>query len=333
MPPSRSVTAVVPTANRPGPLRDTLGAVLAQRDVDLRVIVVDDADDPVTQSYLADLGDPRVTSHVHQRPQGAAVARNTGLAAVETEWVAFCDDDDLWAPTKLAAQLDAVEREGTAWSCTGAVSVDDGLRIVDHQRAPRSGDVLDQMLIANVVPGGGSSVLARTELVRAAAAFDPDTPASEDWDLWIRLAERCPVTAVDEPLVGYRVWAGSKSRNTDRLIEGFETIEDRYADLASSRGVRPDWRRHRRWLAKQQVRSGDRRRASSTFAELARAGRKTHWPRAVAAMVAPGLMDRIGTARAARQVPENWRLAAESWLAELRPAEGVAPGRDPQPTG
>src|SRR5437773_12542953 len=99
------VSVVVPTRNRPRMLATCLRARLAQVDVDCEVIVVDDGSSPPVSA--------RTDAHVklirHATPQGASAARNSGIAASRGEWVAFCDDDDLWAPDKLSAQLDAAD--------------------------------------------------------------------------------------------------------------------------------------------------------------------------------------------------------------------------------
>src|SRR5690349_9916448 len=96
------VTVVVPTRDRHARLAATLAGVLRQRDVDLEVVVVDEASSPPVGASA----DPRVRVLRHDEPQGVARARNAGLSAAQGAWVAFCDDDDLWGPEKLRRQLD-----------------------------------------------------------------------------------------------------------------------------------------------------------------------------------------------------------------------------------
>src|SRR5438128_8506232 len=100
---SNDVTVVVPTKDRRQVLDVALRSILAQEGVDVRVVVVDDGSSDGTAAWLADL-DPRVEVVRHDTPTGAAAARNDGLDRVTTDWGAFCDDDDVWAPTKLAKQ-------------------------------------------------------------------------------------------------------------------------------------------------------------------------------------------------------------------------------------
>ncbi|MEJ7703153.1 MAG: hypothetical protein WKF47_05650 [Geodermatophilaceae bacterium] len=62
-----------------------------------------------------------------------------------------------------------------------------------------------RLLTSNIIPGGASSVLARTELVRRVGGFDQRLSNMADYDLWIRLALASPLAGVDRPLVGYFV--------------------------------------------------------------------------------------------------------------------------------
>ncbi|HEX6207479.1 MAG TPA: glycosyltransferase family 2 protein, partial [Actinomycetota bacterium] len=105
------ISAIVPTHNRAGLLTTTLRTVLWQRDVSLEVVVVDDGSSDATADLVEGLGDPRVRLVRHDAPRGVSTARNRGASEARGDWLAFCDDDDLWAPDKLARQL-AAARDG-----------------------------------------------------------------------------------------------------------------------------------------------------------------------------------------------------------------------------
>src|SRR4029078_5689362 len=121
-------------------------------------------------------------------------ARNAGLRAATTRWVAFVDDDDLWAPRKLRAQLQAIEEDGEGrWSCVGSVVVGPVLAILRAGLPPRDRDVADHLLRYNHIPRGGSGVLVDRELVADVGGFDPTLSTLADWDLWIRLGLRSPL--------------------------------------------------------------------------------------------------------------------------------------------
>lgn len=315
---SDDVTVVVPTRDRRELLGATLRTILAQREVEFRVIVVDDGSRDGTPAWVESLGDERISVLAHSDSLGPAASRNDGAAAAPTRWVAFCDDDDLWAPGKLAAQLAAAGATGARWAATGAVHVDPDLRVLEVNRPP-SGDVLAAILGRNQVVA--SSMLVETSLFTEVGGFRADLRFSEDWDLWVRLAQRSPLAVAGDPLVAVRVWAGSNSRHTERMARSFDTIQRSYAALAGELGVVPDRLGHQRYLAKQELRARRRVAAAGRFARL---GLRYRDPasllRAPLALLAPGAMDRAGTERARRRLPPDAVAAAEGWLRHLEPA-------------
>jgi glycosyltransferase involved in cell wall biosynthesis len=172
----------------------------------------------------------------HDRSKGVSAARNAGLADARAPWVAFVDDDDLWAPDKLRSQLHALAADGRAtWSCVGAVHVDSALRIVHRSAPPPSGDLSGLMLRRQGIPGGGSGVVVDTALARAVGGFDENISIAADWDFYLRLSLCSPAVSVDRPLVGYYVHADSMYNNPAGLIAELFHLERKHADLPGGR--------------------------------------------------------------------------------------------------
>ncbi|MGV9303740.1 glycosyltransferase family 2 protein [Nonomuraea sp. NPDC003727] len=233
-----SVGVVIPTAGkRPAQLRAATRAVLAQDypgRVEL-VIVADGGDPPAVAEQVADAVAPR--SHADGRHRvrvlpnrfspGLPGARNTGIAASDTELVAFCDDDDVWLPGKLAAQRHALSDGADFVSCS--IEVEYGSR-----RVPRLAGT-DQVTKADLVRSRMVMVHSSTFLFRRGAYWvDESAPAgqNEDWDLALRAAKRQPIAHVDRPLVRVR-WGASQyvTRWADR-IAGLEWMLARHPELA-----------------------------------------------------------------------------------------------------
>ncbi|MGH7337067.1 MAG: glycosyltransferase family 2 protein, partial [Myxococcota bacterium] len=108
---SPTVTAVIPTRNRPQEVRAAVRSALAQTLRDLEVVVVLDGPDPATVDALGALSDPRLRWIEHPESRGANAARGSGIAAARASWVALLDDDDEWLPHKLDVQLARAARE------------------------------------------------------------------------------------------------------------------------------------------------------------------------------------------------------------------------------
>jgi glycosyltransferase involved in cell wall biosynthesis len=201
------VGVVLPTRDRPGPLRAALAAALAQDYPGaLRAVVVYDQAEP--DPRLAD-GD-RVTVAGNTRTPGLAGARNTGVLTLDTDLVAFCDDDDEWLPGKLRAQVEAIRaRPGAEFATCGILVEAAGAR---HPRLAGRPEISHaDLLRSRMVMVHSSTYLARRDALTGGLGLVEETiPGSqnEDWDLALRAARRQPIVNVDRPLVRV-VWAAS----------------------------------------------------------------------------------------------------------------------------
>jgi glycosyltransferase involved in cell wall biosynthesis len=311
------VTVVIPTHNRQELLDMTLAAVLAQAGVDLEVVVVDDGSD--VEVVTPD--DPRVRAVRHTTPRGVAAARNRGIAEARRRWIAFTDDDDIWAPDKLALQLAALaENPGFRWSVGGSVQVDDALAIFDSNHPPMHSDVAHRLLVSNPIPGGASGVVADAQLVREVGGFDESLSMCADYDLWIRLALASPLAAVDRPLLAYRVHEGGMSRSLENIRTELEIIDAKYAAERTMRGlVVAD--AINLWIGDRHQRSGRRLAAARAYLRSSHTiGRPRSLGRGLEAIVWPGAFHHRDERRS-RAVPAGWRSEVEVWLGPIRAGE------------
>jgi glycosyltransferase involved in cell wall biosynthesis len=200
-----TVGVVVPTHDRPALLRETLRAILAQdAPVGLDVVVVFDRSVP--DASLADLsaGDRRVRVMANERTPGLAGNRNTGILALGTEWIAFCDDDDTWAPGKLRAQLDRAARHPDAVLITTAIRVAyEQTAEVDRLAGCEEVRHLDLVRRRMAMLHSSTLLWRRSALLGPVGLVNEQIPGSqnEDWDLLLRAASVAPIQHVDEALV------------------------------------------------------------------------------------------------------------------------------------
>jgi glycosyltransferase involved in cell wall biosynthesis len=220
------VTVVIPAHQAARFLPITLESIQQQTAAPQAVIVVDDGSTDGSADVARGFG-----VEVVQQPQrGPGAARNRGIELATTEFVAFLDADDWYAPDKLERAVAVLEQLGAACLATDAWIVR-GDRIEgrknQHREVPT---VLTTERLLQHSPIICSSVVARTAAVRAVGAFDehPDLVATEDFDLWLRMSTIEPLAYVHEPSTFYRVHAGSLSANT-RFLRGLDRILDRVA--------------------------------------------------------------------------------------------------------
>ena len=221
------VSVVVPTRNRQVLLPMTIRSVLAQRDVDLEMIIVDDASTDGTPSLLAGFADPRIRVIRQDTQQGVSAARNRGIAAARAPWVAFVDDDDLWAPTKLRLQLDAARETGAPWVYVGHVNMNVQYRVTGGAPPLPPGELMKQLPQENVVPGGCSGVMVSKRTLTLTGGFDTEFQPLADWELWLRLARTGTPAWVRQPLVAYRLHGAQMSLDAARVESEFWQLAKR----------------------------------------------------------------------------------------------------------
>jgi glycosyltransferase involved in cell wall biosynthesis len=287
------VSVIIPTRNR-WPLLSThaLPSALSQEDVELEVVVVVDAADHDTPDLLGALDDPRVRVVSDDTQRGLPGARNVGADVARGAWLAFLDDDDLWAPRKLRVQLETARETGAAWVYAQCIVVDAEKRPLDLHPFPDPDELPSLLLGGNHVPGGGSNVIVRAGTFREVGRFDDELRHFEDWDLWLRLVQVARPAACPE-LVVARVEHGSNMLPRDRANAGadFERLVAKHGDVTKGQRLAIA-----EWMAHEHMRTGLNRRAAALYARAAWSHRSPG--NAVAA--AGALFGRRGLAAASR---------------------------------
>jgi glycosyltransferase involved in cell wall biosynthesis len=99
------VSVIVTTYNRQDYLADTISSILSQTFQDFELIIVDNCSDYDFFKFLSSFQDARIRGYVNYNDGIIAVNRNFGIEYAVGEFLAFCDDDDLWESNKLEKQL------------------------------------------------------------------------------------------------------------------------------------------------------------------------------------------------------------------------------------
>lgn len=275
MPDAHDVSVVIPTRGRWRLLSTAaLPAALEQRDVNHEVIVVDDGSDDETPERLAEIADPRLRVIRNSPSRGVAAARNVGIRAARGLWVSFLDDDDLWSPRKLRAQLDAAIATDAAFAYAAGGGLDAERRFLFAVSQPDPATVTTQLLQWNVIWCGCSNVIARTELVRELGGFDERLFQLADWDLWIRLSLAGRAAATPEIVVGY-VMHEESMLLTDRrdVFPEMDYLAEKHRAVSDAYGVEFDRALFARWVARGHRLAGRRRQAALTYLRSARENR------------------------------------------------------------
>jgi glycosyltransferase involved in cell wall biosynthesis len=223
--PNYTISVVITAYNAARWIRETLDSVLAQTYPPLEIIVVDDGSTDESASIIQQYGSS--VRYIYQKNQGQPDARNVGIRAALGEYIAFVDADDLWKPEKLDLQVEKL-KEGYQWVICGFISFDDATRqSLDLALLKMyQGDCLEQLLQVNFI--GSPTPVVKREIFEDVGYFNNSmaTRIGEDWQMWLRIAEKYPLGVVRRQLALRRAHVSSAmaSANPTQKVENLKNI-------------------------------------------------------------------------------------------------------------
>ena len=236
--PMKSISVIIPSHNRARLLPRCLDSVLAQTRGPDEIIVVDDGSTDGTAALVAErYPDIKLMA---QPNRGVSAARNAGVRAARGDWVAFLDSDDAWLPAKLERQCQAIEKDPEQQALhTNEVWIRNGVRVNQKRKHKKRGGFIFQRCLPLCVISP-SSVMLHRRVFAQVGLFDETLPVCEDYDLWLRICARMPVSFIDEPLVvkygGHEDQLSKKHWGMDRFrIRALDKILDDEALAAPDR--------------------------------------------------------------------------------------------------
>lgn len=261
-----TASVVTPTKDRPALLPRALRSLLAQRHADWEWIVIDDGSAAGATAAI-EHADARIRIHRNPTSQGAAAARNRGIALAAAPLVAFLDDDDEYEPAYLAEVVSAFERQPAASFCmTGVTRVyaDGTLRAEPFDAAAADNDFLRRA-------SASRGLAMRTATLRRLGGFDRSLGVSEDIDLLMRAvaAGERPVF-LRAPLVRVHEHAGASLSRTSQAavhVAASESLWRRHREIFAAH--RALWRHYGGVHAANLYRAGRRNEARAMLRELA----------------------------------------------------------------
>ena len=176
------VSCIIPVYNAERYLDATLDSVMAQTYRPFEVIVVDDGSTDGTADILAARGDRIQT--LRQANAGAAAARNRGIEAAQSQFIALGDGDDLWHPERLSRQMARFAERPEIDMCFPHVESFWSPDLADLELAhddPRAGVITPASVTMAMV--------TRRALFGRIGVFDTGFRISDDQDWYLRAVE------------------------------------------------------------------------------------------------------------------------------------------------
>jgi glycosyltransferase involved in cell wall biosynthesis len=298
---SPAVTQVVHTYNHERFVEQCLDSIARQTFDDFELVIIDDCStDGTVERIEAWLRDFPVEARlvVNERNLGHCAGRNIALRLARGEFISSVSGDDYYEPEKI-------ERQYRCWETLdgSAAAVFSNERELDEQGReigvvfpsgvpPAEGRIFDRLIEGNFMTT--PTVMARRAALEEVGGFD-ESLFYEDYDMWLRLADRYEFRFVPGLLVNYRILATSMSRNPAHATA---MRESRARVLLKWHGRDPRTDEviiRRAWKTGRRVLAADRRRGRRVLQQVCAARPSLGRRLGVAASAVPGAGHALAT--------------------------------------
>lgn len=221
------ISVVIPMYNSRDTIVSCVQSVIDQSYKNLiNIIVVNDGSNDdglaVLEAAFKDLPENRVLTILNKENGGVSSARNMGIKAAQSEWVAFLDSDDIWFPEKLEKQIKKIEQNPDI-KFIGTNRNGEIYPFFGKNKKPVF-SLNTKEIIIKWYPQTSTAVVRKDLLIKA-NFYDEGRTHAEDGDLWLRLAGYCDLWVLNQDLVftggGKRSFGASGlSANMSKMYQG-----------------------------------------------------------------------------------------------------------------
>lgn len=217
------VSIVMPYYNAEKHIKETVESIINQSYKNWELIIVDDCSpSPKTFEVLNEIltMDSRIKVMKTEKNGGAGLARNVGINAAKGQYLAFCDSDDWWYPTKLEEQLKFMKDNNFPFTCTWYEDTNERLEPYYTMRQKDKQSYKDMIAGCNIgTPGVIIDIhkLGKKEM--------PNLRRAEDWGLWMMyLKDTKYLYTYPKALWKYRHVPGSETSNKWKQMKAVVTM-------------------------------------------------------------------------------------------------------------
>ncbi|MFC1743870.1 glycosyltransferase family 2 protein [Candidatus Riflebacteria bacterium] len=234
------ISVIVTTFNRPDYLRETLKSIMNQSFTDFEIIVVDNCSEYDFFAEIKKLKDPRIKAFQNQNDGVIALNRNFGSKKACGQYLAFCDDDDLWHPEKLKLQYEFLSKrdELSLLFCHSTFIDSVGKKMSNGPDIPgeyRGRAFFPLFSRGNFFPLSSSFIRQSIFAKFGGFSEDPEMITMEDYHLWLRVSFECRIDFLDRRLLYYRIHQSNQSLKLKRYLKTSikitRDIERRYPQI------------------------------------------------------------------------------------------------------
>lgn len=241
------VSAIITTKNRLSLLIKALESIKAQTYPNIECIIVDDGSNDGTEEYCKNRPDIIYIKIPPKESKGGNYARNIGIHHSHGTYIAFCDDDDTWQPTKIEKQISMMLDNNNLGLVYCGVKYNlitsNKNKIINITPDYRNRGNLSSRILYTI-PCVTSTILIKRAILDQIGYFDENLKFWQEYELTIRVCQISSIDFVQEYLVNYLADFTDNHRLTNKYIgwkEAVKYIKSKHKNLYSKQKFHEKW--------------------------------------------------------------------------------------------
>ena len=204
---SCTVTVITATIGRMAELRESIKSVLNQTFQDFEYIIVNDGGPNSIDNIINEFQSPKIKYVKLATNKGIAAARNEAIRQAHGKYIAYLDDDDVYYPDHLENLVKAMENSYYLVAYSNSFGIQGMLQDGKFKKTEFLflwGGDFDKNKLVTSINITVDSILHEKSLFEEVGLFNEELPQGEDWELWLRFAEKYDFTHVNKSTIEWR---------------------------------------------------------------------------------------------------------------------------------
>lgn len=232
------VSVLMPAFNASRYIKEAIDSILAQTFTDFELIILNDGSRDDTVSLVKSYSDSRIRLIENEGNKGLAFTRNRLIDEAQGDYIAWLDSDDIAFPNRIEKEVNFLEKNKkyalvASWA-----------KIIDSDSQPTGSFIKSYipnqhltalLLFVNYIVQ--SSVMIRKSMLPT-LHYNLDFPPTEDYELWVRIAQKHPIAILSEVLVDYRIHTTNISQTQNEKAK--QTVQLNHKKQIELLGIIPE---------------------------------------------------------------------------------------------
>lgn len=235
------VSVVVPCYNHEKYVKETIESIINQTYKNIELIVIDDGSKDNSAMVIQELADRYGFTFIHRPNKGLSATLNEGIKLSKGKYFCACASDDMYMLDKIEKQVQFMESNPEYGMCYGKIIEFDetGYKKQREIKNAKSGWIFEDLLMFNFVMPAVTTMIKK-EIYETIGLFD-ETLFIEDYDMWLRIANKYQIGFINEFLAYYRKHETNMCKQTFKMYQAQQKILSKWSNCSTINSAKKYW--------------------------------------------------------------------------------------------